>query len=573
MVITMNEKNSPKFCYFMNTENNRFFHFLDDDTFMQRVDDFCDALRAYNITGTNPEMETADYLALLKNIMKTITPPYTVVLEHYYVDRSFRDSYYRYYSSSHFNTDRSSRRLSFFHGTISEEEMLNLKIPCVSIQQASERPYIGIKRKMIYYGSIVLNPVLNGALGRTILDPRCLNLQKPNAHPVYMRLSRFKINVFGRTLKVNAFPYRMQDGETTTCTEVTILNILDYYSNTYAEYRSALPGEILDEEQRHSYQRVLPSKGMDYAKLSKLISSFGFTPRLYDRSSISSYGGSQITPEVKLRRWMYYYIESGIPVAVELGSDTQSESGHSVICIGHGATDNKKVCDAYRLSSQVEGKRPFLNSADFHESFVIIDDNMPVYNIKEFKNISSEKGYKVKALAVPLNRRMYLDAPDAETTVLEILNDDHLGLDAWLPKGYLKENEAIIIRLYLASSRSFKNYRIGTITNKDIRAAYAYTPMPRFVWVCELYKVEEYLGLNKKKKTDPINAFGEIVLDTTSVPTKEYSPKAIVLAHYPRMIAAPLPGDIQVGFDEILKFKRDKPFPSFGNNLSKIQFE
>ena len=564
-----NNTNTRNFCYFLDTENKYFFHFKNDSKFRDMVIDFCDALRGYNITGANPHMDTADYLSDLKDIMKSITPPYTVVLEHYYIDKSFRDSYYRYYSSSHFNTDRFSRRLSFFQGFVSEKEFFDFHIPCVSIQKAREECYKD-KAKLIYYGSIVLNPVMNGAIGRTILDPRCLNLQNVSKLPLYIRLSRFKNHVFGRTLRVNAFPFRMQDGETTTCTEITILNLLDYYSNHYPEYRSALPGDILDEEQRHSYQRVLPSKGMDYAKLSKLISSFGFSPRLYDRSSVASYGGSQATSEVKLRRWMYYYIESGIPVAVELGSSTQSEPGHSVICIGHGATDDQKICDAYRLGPQKEGKRPFLYSADFHDSFVVVDDNNPVYNIRKFEQLSSDKDYSVKALAVPLNRRMYLDAPDAESTVFEILNDERLGLDAWITDGFLNDQEAVVVRLFLASSHSLKSYRIRTLVSDDMRAAYAYTPMPRFVWVCELYKVNEYLGRKKGNTADTIKAFGEIILDTTSVPTKDYSPKAIILVHYPRKIATLYPEDIQVGFDEMLEFEDDEPFPGFGNNLSKI---
>ena len=104
---------NSQFCYYRYTENNYFFYF-DTNDFEHKVNDFCDELRAHNIIGANPTMETSDYLAPLKSIMKSIEPPYTVILEHYYVDKSFRDSYYRYFSSSHFNTSRFSRRLSFF---------------------------------------------------------------------------------------------------------------------------------------------------------------------------------------------------------------------------------------------------------------------------------------------------------------------------------------------------------------------------------------------------------------------------------------------------------------------------
>ena len=558
---------NSQFCYYRYTENNYFFYF-DTNDFEHKVNDFCDELRAHNIIGANPTMETSDYLAPLKSIMKSIEPPYTVILEHYYVDKSFRDSYYRYFSSSHFNTSRFSRRLSFFRGNVTEEEFFNHKIRCDSIQTA-QKESDGAQQQLVYYGSVVLNPLMTGAIGRTILDPRCLNLHESGKYPVYMRLSHFKTRILGRTLKVDAFPYRMQDGETIRCAEVTILNLLDYYSNHYPDYRSALPGEILDEEERHSNERVLPSKGMSYAIMSKLMSNFGFFPRLYGRQSIDEFVASHITPEIKLKRWMYYYIESGIPVAVELGSDRAKDSGHSVICIGHGAFDRKKIKDAYNIGHKKDQKRTILNSADFYDSFIIVDDNLPVYNIQNYRQLSKHKELELMTLAVPLNRRMCLDAPDAEATVLSILNDDNLGLDKWIEKGYLEEGEAVLMRLYLASSHSFKKYRISTLTDIDLKAFYAYTPMPRFIWVCELYKVKDYLN-QVEDSTDVIKAFAEIVLDTTTVPTKENPSKCLILAHYPGKIAARLPEEAHMGFDEMGRVENDMPFPGFRNNLTKI---
>ena len=555
--------------YFMDTENQYFFHFK-KRAFEQRINAFCDELRMHNITGAKPSMVTMDYLKSLKRIMLSITPPYTVILEHYYVDKSFRDSYYRYFSSSHFNTDRSSRRLSFFQGLISEKELFDFNIPCVSIQKVQEG-YYKRKKKLIYYGSIVLNPVMTGAIGRTILDPRCLNLQRTVESPTYMRLSKFKTHLYGRTLKVNAFPYRMQDGETTTCSEVTLLNLLDYYSNHYPDYRSALPGDVLDEEQRHSEQRVLPTRGMDYATMSKLMSYFGFFPRLYDISSLESpYVGSRVTKELILNRWMYYYIESGIPVAVELGSRKPNEAGHSVVCIGHGAINRKKIKEAYILGHQSDNNRVFLNSADFHDTYVVVDDNVPVYNIRNYEELSLYEDYRIKVLAVPLNRRMYLDAPDAETTVLAILDDERMGLENWNKKGYLNKNEAVVMRFFLASSHSLKSFRVKTLPNDDLKAFYAYIPMPRFVWVCELYKVNEYLDPKGETTTDSLKAFGEIILDTTYVPTMEYSLKALILVHYIGVAAALFPEDIQMGFERRFLFDNDEPFPGFGNNLAKI---
>ena len=539
----------------------------DHSIFLQKVDDFCDKLRIFNIEGLDPSMETSisDYLINLKVIMKSIKPPYTVILENHYVDKSFRDSYYRYFSSRHFNVNRTSKRLSFFQGLISVEEYIDHNIPCVRYEEAQKYKD---RRQLVYLGSIVINPIMTGAIGRTLLDPRCLNLQKPEMLPIYMRLSHFKMHIYGRTLKVKAFPYRMQDKETTKCAEITFLNLMDYYSNHYPDYKSTLPGEILDMEKRHSNERVLPSRGMNYAVMSKLMYYFGFSPRLYDYRSIVSSSGSKVTPEITLKRWMYYYAESGIPIAVELRSSSPTKTGHSVICIGHGAMDKTKIREAHTLGRK-DGCRKYLYSADFYDSFVIIDDNTPVYNIREYKQLSHHPELKLASLAVPLNRRMCLDAPDAESVFLAILNDEKIGLDSDWRKTHclgeedcLGENDAVILRIFLASSHSLKKHRVETLKNKDFKEYYLSIPMPRFVWVCELYRVNDYL----KPQGDVIKAFGEIVLDTTSVPTDENPSKSIIFIHYPGKFTTRFPENN----DNWGEIDNDNTFPGFSNTLTKI---
>ena len=50
----------------------------------------------------------------LKNFLISLPKPVTVVQEGYHIDRSFRDTYYMYFSNQHFQVKRYSRRLSFF---------------------------------------------------------------------------------------------------------------------------------------------------------------------------------------------------------------------------------------------------------------------------------------------------------------------------------------------------------------------------------------------------------------------------------------------------------------------------
>ena len=72
------------------------------------------------------------------------------------------------------------------------------------------------------------------------------------------------------------------------CAEVTLLNLLEYYSNSYNDYRIIVPSEIIENEQKHSHERVLPVRGITYPVLTKVLSEFGFSPRLYNISAIDS---------------------------------------------------------------------------------------------------------------------------------------------------------------------------------------------------------------------------------------------------------------------------------------------
>lgn len=295
----------------------------------------------------------------------------------YHIDRSYRDTYYMYFSNLHFNTKRHSKRLSFFKG----------KFDAVSYFSINAK----IEKKLSdsYIGSCVINPLIVGSIGRTLLNP--LFFFEESKRPVYLRLAEFKLNIYGRLLTVKAFPFRMQDEETTSCAEVTLLNLLEYYSNNYSDYRAIVPSEIIAIEQTHSFERVLPTRGISYPVLSRVLSELGFSPRLYHISAIESGLYSYVSQKEELRRWLHYYVESGLPVAVNLTPINANGTAHSVVCIGHGKAKAELKKKAYKNRwiawEDREHSHPLINSADFYDDYVIIDDNQPVYQIRNFNNL------------------------------------------------------------------------------------------------------------------------------------------------------------------------------------------
>ena len=528
------------------------FTVITEENFNRTIPEFCECIYRYNIsdTGTIDADIAKNYVDELEKLLARLPRPYTIIQEMYHIDRSFRDTYYAYFSNQHFDVKRYSRRLSFSRGAIGASDFY-------SSNKDTQK-----KMAQNFMGACVINPLSTGVIGRTLINPRFL-ISKSD-RPVYVRLSDFKLHIYGKEFSVKAFPYRMQDEETMRCAEVTLLNMLEYYSNSYIDYRNVVPSEILNMEQKHSHERVLPSRGTSYPVLTKILSEFGFSPRLYSLSAIERYNLSQVTQEDELKRLLHYYIESGIPVALNLLPIGNNGAGHSMVCIGHGNVnpDLIKKAKKHKWISWEHRKHchPIIDSADFYDRYVIVDDNQPVYRVRSFRQLSLYPDMKVENIAVPLYKRMFLDASDASAIVRTVLHHEQLGIDNW-SDGFLKPQEDVIIRLFMASSKSLKEYRSGTLMNMFAREAYAMVPMPRFVWVCEIYRENDY---------DALNAFAEIVIDATSVPGRGHTARSLILMHYPNVLGIRFPEQAEAEFKEMLELDEDGLFPGFRKNLRKI---
>ena len=517
------------------------------------IPQFCNELFKYNLSEQGTEMQNGlyEYEEELELLLNKFPTPFTIVQEFYHIDRSFRDSYYMYFSNQHFQVKRYSRRLSFFQTELGWNDFFG---------------EMDKDLESLFMGSCVINPLTAGAIGRTLINPQYIL----ESLPVYMRLSQFTLHIYGKKLAVRAFPYRMQDEETMRCGEVTLLNLLDYYSNNYNEYRAVVPNDILETEQKHSHERVLPARGITYPILTKVLSEFGFSPRLYNLTSIDSFSLSQVSQADELKRWLHYYVESGIPVALNLMPVGISGAGHSIVCVGHGKAKKELFRSAMKKRwiswESKENCHPIINSADFFEDYVIVDDNQPVYQVKNFNQLSSFPDMRVENMAVPLYNRMFMDAPDVASIIRSILHHPEYGIDVWA-EDYLKPKEEVVVRLFMASSHGLKRYRIASLSNSYAKEVYAIVPMPRFVWVCELYRVKDYCqGIDGGE----LNAFGEIVVDATSSPSRGHNYRSLILMHYPHVIGVRFPEQPESIFDDMVKLDNDELFPGYRKNLEEI---
>lgn len=382
-----------------------------------------------------------------------------------------------------------------------------------------------------FVGSIVIRPLPKRSVGRTLLDPKYFI----GDQRCFIRMADYNMMAFGKKVSVSAFPYSMQDGETATCAEVTILNLLDYYSRSYPEYHYLLPSDINRIAKDNGYERSLPTHGLKYEMISKAFCESGFYPRLYS---------SQKMTKDKFRRILYYYVESGIPLSLGVSIGTRNK--HSIIVIGHGKLNvegRRLQQNMYSGYDKKSGQTVWLcDAADVVDEFCIMDDAQMPYRLAKcelYRERQLRLGeYTIETMMVPLYKRMYLEASDASEIFKVILASDEYGVRCSdfedIEKELGSQENPIVIRIFMTSSRSLRKCRDKQFAdgNAEVRAWYSTTIFPKFVWVCELSTV-----LMHSKKV-----IGEIILDATS--SADANADSLIIAHYPNRIFCRLPQDI-----------------------------
>ncbi len=418
----------------------------------------------------------------IKQLKKLLRKDLNCFIEYPYVEKVYRDSFYNYYSTKHNSTIRNCARISFFTNKISIEDF---RIP-----ESFE------KLQNNFLGYITIRPTLPNLIGRTMLSP----LAYTQNDSLYC-ITKSEVVINGVRLNIRAFPHSSQDRETITCAETTIWSVMEYFGTKYPDYKPVLPSKIILALSNYSYERQLPSKGLTSEQISYALKEFGFGTRLYALRLEN--GENEAYPEKEFKRLLGYYVESGIPVIAAIENNLL---GHALVIIGHKVICHDEIDLTKYEPTEIEsryGKIYLYDYVDFINDYVVIDDNMPPYNIIPFDNPTRNyndtqfEGCKIKNFIAPLYRKIYLEAGGAKELMKSYLENFKHDLPG----------NNIILKMFYTSSRSFKaelneRIEIGDEANDIILSL----TMPKFIWVGVFTNLE----LLKESKAN-----GLVVLDAT----------------------------------------------------------
>lgn len=429
---------------------------LSDDAMMDKI------IAALNLPMSYFLKPEYDSKSLIRSYIKDFRNDVVVIIEDEYVDKVYRNIYSCFLSTKLYEYKTRCVKLSFIESTVDVLSILNGSIELDALYQA-------------YLGFMVLRPICPGTVGRTAISPRLLtygNRLEISAAPIIG-------SVLGNKIEIEAFPHSSQDNEYCTCAETSIWSMLEYFGNKYPEYSPILPSKIHQILDSQMHQRHIPSYGLNYVNISYVLKTCGFGCKVYSRAL----GFSPGFGDEEFYRIFSTYVESGVPMVTAVSGE---RLGHAIVCVGQERIDKKSVASAKDNVFHRSGKS-FKMWNDVMRRFVFNDDNVGAYALTQY-DCPTPQYVKynpvISSLIVPLNNKLYLDAPRAIEWSIA-LSDDIL----------FKLPDNMVLRAYLASGRSYRN---GLMKDRRVPDAVKmiitqYVQMPKFVWITEISSYNSFI--------------------------------------------------------------------------------
>jgi hypothetical protein len=306
--------------------------------------------------------------------------------------------------------------------------------------------------------------------GRTYLDPRAI-IDRATG---YLCTEETPVHLYGYTFGVRAFPWMQQDGNVIRCAHVALWGIIRYFSDKYSYYAESSLHRI--SEMVESEQRKNPSAGMTIEQIAQVFRDNRFFPGLYFRGAMSN--GA-------FDRLLYVMIESGMPyVAALTGSPGE---GHAFAVVGHGPVAS--------ATARLRGRRGIVDTSELVDYLIASDDNYIPYTKVERNRgaVLNSNGHvyafgDISAAVVPFYEKMHLDISGIFGGMT------YQGCLGLIENNYfdLPQESAIVRRVLLTSSKSYKAFMVEQGADEALRMAVLLLEMPKFIWLAEYSLADEY---------------------------------------------------------------------------------
>jgi hypothetical protein len=429
----------------------------------------------------------------------------SVVVETQYVDRDYADAYGKLYGRSFHTYRRFPYRLHFLAQPL--ESGLELHID--SLTSEKER-WQALQDK--YLGFAVIRPSIPDTIGRAVILPPC-----SRDHNCFILCqNEFDLNLAGLPLKARGCAFMEQDGMVGACATAAVwmAHMTLYKRRGLPTFSTTSITELADATYP-SPQRVFPSEGLSIEQIGVAMKRMGHETIAVDLGA---------TSKEEVKRWLYYYVESGIPIV--LGVETP-DGTHAITLVGH-TLKSPLTQESVEPILEFDDSYFYLAS-DWAEEFVMHDDQRGPYHLVKVvagKETSSaievqdlpkrpikNRRFDIVGGVVPLPQHVYLSAEDALTKAIITL--EFIREESGIPLRFMDENR-VVLRHFLIDSNKFKS-NSDTVARGMSRTFVLLNQkrhLPQYLWLTEISTLSKWNTAVQDRRV-----IGEILVDPTSNPS------------------------------------------------------
>ena len=375
-----------------------------------------------------------------------------VLVEHGYVDKDYRSTFYNFYAKMGRPYRPDCVRLHFFDGTVWYDEA-RTDIWCSDLRPQDH-----------YYGYIVLRPTIVATLGRSLLSPDMRLGARGRAIQ-----STQHVNVLGHRLPIWGFPSMAQHVDIAVCAHVSCWAILRYYSETFPQHREYLLHDITKLSAPFDPGGLVPSLGINVVEAERVFQAAGCFPLLIVKSKSSS--------DEPFYSQLLAYLESGFPLFVAMPNKS-----HAAVIVGHNWKQSATTPQgsSSHVWSQVE-------------TLLTVDDNLLPYATVQLDSPDTQSGqpsYSAKsfeAFIVALPDKIYYPANAIEALSRRV--------ESALARSRGPGQEPLEFRRYFITSVSkLREHARGHYSNMGDKLVglMMHLATAQFVWVIEYSSVAQW---------------------------------------------------------------------------------
>jgi hypothetical protein len=364
-----------------------------------------------------------------------------ILVEHNYIDKDYRSTYYNFYAKKGQRYRSDCVRLHFFDELVTfDDKVARLSSPDHRLEDH-------------YFGYMVLRPTGIATIGRSVVSPDVrsgANKRTISTH--------HKVHLLGYKLTVQGFPSMDQHIDIAVCAHVACWAILRHYSERYNIYREFLTHDITLMAQAFDPGGLVPSKGLAVSHAERVFQEAGTFPIVVTRDP---------NTKASFYRELIAYVESGFPLFAAMHGRR-----HAIAIVGY----------EWRASGGWPAAAPGTRYAwDEVQALSVVDDNhLPYLSIQTTGGAKPYSAEDIDAFIVPLPEKVFYPAEAVERLAPTLFKYKPVIAD-------LPPQDQTIIRYFITTGSAFRRFMREQESAFDPKLVQATMVLPfaQFVWVVE----------------------------------------------------------------------------------------